>query len=335
MTDASFCEQLLNEKQQRDIRRLYNVPLARFTPGNPYLSGQFTKMQLDMRRKVEILKFSANKSSTQTNNLTKNQKFALLARGSIPSPSQSKMTNNDTNCDADKRIPRPTSSSGVPGPVTYLYEDDTVPLYNYSGFNTRTYPDYVPNDLEPWQFEILSNVLAYNNNDATSYYLIINNYIDNTQYNYTVTTPIGITVGGIIPPNYSYPVGFSGNIQISLSNASISVYYNDSKVGTFPASSVANFNMTIKIPTNSGSTSKSFSVNQFLGNLVFNNIQLFTEPSYVYTFAINAGVSISPDDTGLFTYKGTISNITSDSIQGCTMISHTGTVNNGASIASV
>jgi hypothetical protein len=325
MTDASFCEQLLHEKEQHDIKQLYNVPLARFTPGNPYSSGKFTQMQLDMRRKVEILKYRANKSSTQTNNLTKNQKFALLARGSIPSRSQ---TANNTKCEKDKLIPRPTSSSGVPGPVTYLYEDSAVPLYNYSGFNTRTYPDYIPNNLDPWQFVIIPNALAYASNSAISYYLIINNNIDNSRYNYTVTTPIGVTIEGIIPPS-----DFSGNYTVSLSNADISVYYNSSKVGKISASNISNFNMKIEIPENTGSTSKSFSVTQFLGNLVFTHIRLFTEPSYVYKFVLTVEVSISTDVDVVYTSIRTIANITRpNSIEGCTMISHTGTVNAGASI---
>lgn len=336
MTDASFCEQLVNEKEQNSIKARYNVPLPRFTPNNPYLSGQFTKTQLDMRRKVEILKYSANKSSTQTNNLTKNQKFALLVRGAIPSPKPTNSnTNSNTNteCSADKLIPRPTTSSDVPGPVMYLYEDDTVPLYNYSDFNTRSYPDYVPNNLDPWQFIVLKNVLSYNNNDANAYYLIINSYIENSQYKYTVTTPIGITVGGIIPAGSD----FSGNVFISLQNVSLNVYYNGGLVGTFQAASVANFNMTIRIPSNSTNTSVSFSATQFIGNVSFPNMILFTEPNYVYTIGVNAGVSISPDDTGLFTSKGTITNITSDRnvVQGCTMVSHTGVVNPGASIVSV
>ena len=332
MTDASFCEQLVNEKEQNSIKQRYNVPLPRFTPDNPYLSGQFTKTQLDMRRKVEILKYSANKSSTQTNNLTKNQKFALLVRGAIPSPNPIN-NNTNTDCSADRLIPRPTTSSGVPGPVMYLYEDDTVPLYNYSDFNTRSYPDYVPNNLDPWQFIVLKNVLSYNNNDANVYYLIINSYIDNSQYNYTITTPIGITVGGIIPP----VPDFSGNVFISLQNVSLNVYYNGGLVGKFQAASVTNFNMTIKLPSNSTTSPVSFSATQFVGNVTFPNMILLTEPNYVYTIDVNAGVSISPDNTGLFTSKGTITNITSDqdAVQGCIMVSHTGIVNPGASIVSV
>lgn len=332
MSDASFCEQLVNEREQNSIKQRYNVPLPRFTPNNPYLSGQFTKMQLDMRRKVEILKYSANKSSTQTNNLTKNQKFALLVRGAIPSPKPNN-NNTDIDCSADKLIPRPTTSSGVPGPITYLYEDDTVPLYNYSDFNTRSYPDYVPNNLDPWQFIVLRNVLSYNNNDATAYYLIINSYIDNSQYNYTVTTPIGITVGGVIPARSV----FSGNIFISLQQVSLKVYYNGGLAGTFQAASVANFNMTIRIPSNPTDTSVSFSATQFIGNVTFPNMILLTESNYVYTIDVNAGVNISPDNTGLFTSKGTITNITSNQnmVQGCTMVSHTGIMNPGASIVSV
>ena len=198
MTDASFC-------QQRTLRQMYNVPLARFTPTNPYASGQFTKMQLDMRRKAEILKYSANKSSTQTNSLTKKQQFALLIKGGIASPSQAVMKSDSVTCAADELILTPTSACDVPGPVMYLYNDETVPLYNYSEFNTRTYAEFVPTNQGNWQFIVQSDVLLNNNGTSNIYYLIINNKINQPLYTYNIVTPVAITIAGSIPRDYSHP----------------------------------------------------------------------------------------------------------------------------------
>lgn len=63
---------------------LFNNPQSRYTPANPY-NGTFTKEQLDMRRKVEILKYSNSTSSTKTNNLTNAQKFTQLISGRLQS----------------------------------------------------------------------------------------------------------------------------------------------------------------------------------------------------------------------------------------------------------
>lgn len=70
--------------EQRKIQMLYNVPPVRYNPLSPYVQyPQFTKQQFDMRRKAEILEYSANKSNTKTNNLTKSQKWAQLINGGI------------------------------------------------------------------------------------------------------------------------------------------------------------------------------------------------------------------------------------------------------------
>ena len=334
-TDASYCEQLAIGQQQRRIAQLYNVPLARFTPENPYLSHKYTKMQLDMRRKAEVLKFSSNRVPGQTNSLTKKEKYSLLVKGNYQSPSQQTLNQQNADCAADQLIPTPTSSCDVPGPVQYLYDDESVPLYNFSVFNTRTYPDYVPTNNDPWQFVVLSNTTIYTNQSQNVYYLIINKLINQPQYTYSITTPIGLILSGSVPPFYVRPPDFSGNVVIRLQSASLGIYYNNSLVKTVSASTVANYSMTVNIPPNTGTTAKSFSATQFVGNLFFNRFQLFTSPTYVYTFVLSVIVTITPSDTGLINYIGVSANMnTNDVSQGCTVISHTGSVNLGASISS-
>ena len=104
---------------QRKQYLLFNKPPVRYNPPNPY--PNFTQEQLNMRRKVEVLKY--NKNSTQGPQLTKAQKLSqMLTRTS----NLSRLV-----CPNDKYIPVLTSASGVPGPPIYLVEDDNVPLYNY------------------------------------------------------------------------------------------------------------------------------------------------------------------------------------------------------------
>lgn len=320
-TESTFCH------QQRTVIQLYNKPLIRFTPTNPYVS--YTKLQLDMRRKTEILKYSSNKSSSQTNNTTKKEQYAALARRRYPPSSQ-------TNCNP---MPMPTSASNVPGPVTYLYSDETVPLYNYSDFNARTYPDYVPTNLDPWQFVTLDNVLIYDNGARNVYYLIIRNSINQPQSNYKIITPIGLSVAGAVPSSSTSAI----NAFIQLKTVSLSVYYNDNLVKAFNASTIANFDISLNLPSNtSSSVAAPFSTTNFIGNLVFENVLLYTSPTYVYTFALTVDFTLTTTPTNVsantFTYIAYLANIipsTTFQTTGCTVTlnpTNTG-INAGSSIS--
>jgi hypothetical protein len=320
-TDISFCE-------QRRLTQLYNIPLARFTPVNPYSSG-YTKFQLDMRRKTEILKYSPNKSSTQTNNLTKKERFALLSRGGKNSLSPESIN----SCES---LPTPTSSSNVPGPIMLLKYDTNIPLYNYSDFNTRSYPDFVPTDETPWQFISMQNELIYDNGTSSIYYLIINNYVDQPRYNYTIIVPTGFSIGGTIPNSYVPPIDFSGGImQLNVTEATLSVYYSDNLVTTSSATSLENAKMKIIVPVNNGT--RPFNAMRFIGNLQFNNIQLYTAPTYVYKFSLTVNITITPT-TNVVSYLAVIANMTSSgsSSTGCIILdSLTSDINSGSSISGI
>lgn len=75
-------DQTCNTLQQRTAFLQMSMPSLRFDGvANPYLNTGYTPAQLDMRRKVEILQY--NKNSSQTNKLTKSQKFANAIGRSI------------------------------------------------------------------------------------------------------------------------------------------------------------------------------------------------------------------------------------------------------------
>jgi hypothetical protein len=58
---------------------LNNIPPIRMNLLSPY--PKYERFDLDMRRKVEILKYDNNNSNTKTNNFTKNQKWSMLING--------------------------------------------------------------------------------------------------------------------------------------------------------------------------------------------------------------------------------------------------------------
>jgi hypothetical protein len=78
--DISYCTIV----QQRKLQMLFNTPVNRYNPVSPYVQYPNTsKMQFDMRRKAEILQYTASKSNTKTNNFTKAEKWAQMVNGYV------------------------------------------------------------------------------------------------------------------------------------------------------------------------------------------------------------------------------------------------------------
>lgn len=123
--------------QQRLQAQLTNKPPPRneLQP-SPYELG-FTRFQLDMRRKVEILEYSAVKQNSKTNNPTRAQKWSHFVRNGTGVSQRviEQIANNQQAaselCPEDRFIPKPTSASDIPGPIIDLVYDPNVPLYNY------------------------------------------------------------------------------------------------------------------------------------------------------------------------------------------------------------
>jgi hypothetical protein len=116
---------------------LFNVPPTRYTPISPYeLNPAITQYELDMRRKVEILKYKKNTVGA----LSKKQQFVQAIKGAAQRRNYSQTQiaemqmggNNEISCP-----PTISTSAGVPGPAFYLSLDANVPLYNYAV--TKTY----------------------------------------------------------------------------------------------------------------------------------------------------------------------------------------------------
>lgn len=289
MVDSSYCE-------QRKLNQLFNIPPARFELSiiNPYLSGTYTKFDLDMRRKAEILKYSSARMSTQTNSMTKKDKFAGLVKGSIPSKT--------TPCyDITKRTP--TSACDVPGPAMYLYNDPTVPLYNYATGN-RSYAFVLPNPTEKWRAIVQANTLFNADSSGVSFYLQITRQIDQPEYTYAVSIPIGVSISTLITSNM---VG-NPNMTIDITNIRISVLYNGRLVNSeYYSNPVSDISMKVNV---TGASGETLSIRHYIGTGLFPEITLYTEYGYVYTVYMQATVSAylgnaedNPPDIALNTAK--------------------------------
>lgn len=142
--------------QQKRERALANRPPTRFLAISPYRNYAFnddgtvnnfessstgyTKNQLDMRRKVEILKYDKRNGKQ-----TSSQRYATLVKGLGRRININTAENirSITQCDL---IPKPLSSSNVPparnesGRNQMLVMQPSIPLYNYN-VQVGTFPN--------------------------------------------------------------------------------------------------------------------------------------------------------------------------------------------------
>ena len=120
-TDSNVC----NIYKQRKTSALFSTPLPRFELVSPF--PKFTQYQLDMRRKVEVLKYDRQNSKVPS--YTKKTQFSRIMKGlNPPLP----ITTATLNCPNDEYLPTPSYNSGIPGPPISLKFDPNVPLYNFT-----------------------------------------------------------------------------------------------------------------------------------------------------------------------------------------------------------
>ena len=281
-------------KQRREYL-LGRTPFVRNEIVSPYPT--FTKLQLDMRRKVEVLKYKKN--STQARNLTAKEKQAQILRGNY--------RGNVLYCADDKNIPVKTSSSDVPGPIITLQEDPTVPLYNYITNQFSPAVSFTESD-EKWSLSILPNVTVADSTttdadstttdadstttdaDTIIATLLVKDAIDNTTYYYTYSTPYVLTIEG-----NNIPIDASGEtISITINNPRIKVLYQSSELANSESNTNSNFvtsieNTSVEVklePDSSNTNTFSYSAQIYLGTITLSNISVDTYPGISYNFAL-------------------------------------------------
>jgi len=316
-----------NIYKQRQKMQLLNIPPTRYTPISPY--PMYTRFQLDMRRKTEILKYSANKTNTKTNNFTKSEKWAQLISGNFQRRTYSQSaisnsTNNIIGCSSNESVLTPTSACDVPGPIMYLYNDDSIPLYNYTV--TRSYSILDDNNIYKWNINPYNDILCENGNETYVSLLGILKDIQNDNTTFRLTTSVGIYVVGTIDySNTSYEgyEGYPNNLTFSISNIGCNIYYNDTIAATTTAS-ISGLNTLVLDIENS--SIGEFSASLYVGNITFNDFTLYTKPNMVYDIELTFTLTYT-NDVGepYFTYikKGVYCNLSSSNTNlsdNCTIV---------------
>ena len=314
---------------QRRQQSLYNKPPSRINMISPYETTNYTKFDLDMRRKAEILKYQ--KGSTKGNNLTKNQKWAQIVKGNTqslsPSYINSVTTSETLNTKAIECVlmKTPLSASNVPPDpnVPFLYDDETVPLYNYiNPISTRAYGfiDTPLNVNSILQLDIIPNTIC-ESNIANKIASIL--FLDNAdQSAYTIdimNIPLAIFIQGDLSG-----IILNENIinALVINSIQLNVYYNDNIVPdrsiyqyTYsPTNILQSYNANISANTiTDGNTFKGI---QYIGNISISNILLYTSPGFIYDLKLKVNLSYFPSRYPNIPsiHVSIISNITPDKI---------------------
>jgi hypothetical protein len=274
---------------QRRIGMLFNTPPPRFTPVNPYTknaNGQlnFTKQQLDMRRKVEILRY--DKSSTQGNKPTKKEQWSHIntrktsIRKSVGNISLLPGVTVASGVDCST-VPTSSKQANVPGPAITLQLDKSVPLYNY-GSPVRSFGILDKNNTEP--YEVISNgqiKTFYDDSYGFLACLKILDSIDETSKLFQLSLPF--TLGYSKNNGISSSLDISGSIYVNApatGNNTTKIYYS----GTETNSGTHTFQMD-----NSGTIFSDSSANTvesgLVGTIIIDNIFAQTQPNYFYEIA--------------------------------------------------
>jgi hypothetical protein len=161
----------------------------------------YSKKQLDMRRKYEILQYKDNgvingkrtKKVLYTNLMNNNRN-----RYTISVPENNGVTVYSTNaCPDDDKIAVPTTSSGVPGPTEMIYYEPDVPLYMF-GYQKNDYA-ILPKVLDKSNIaQIISNTnIPININQLTHIFtMIFNEYTPQGDQSINISIPMLINIIG-------------------------------------------------------------------------------------------------------------------------------------------
>ena len=365
--DVSYCAIV----QQRKLQMLFNQPVNRYNTVSPYVQyPNITQTQFDMRRKAEILQYSAAKSNTKTNNFTKAEKWAQMINGHVQTNpyndivvknivyvessdnikyskipvvtetvikypdtyiTSTDINGNITNtvvkrnipvCDIDA-ISIPTSSSDVPGPIINLIKDNSIPLYNYATRNNN-YGIQNEEDTRDIKYSTINNTLCIDGVETTLFSLYIVNNNDEYAKIFNFNTPLSLYFQSDVSNSLSaYDISFQ-NLSLSLSNISLNIYYNNSKVSlsrtpniTIPITNTGYYDISLNKTAGNNPRYTRYSGQLYIGMLNISNIYLFTQPGYVYTVKLQCNMNYSAAYNAIYTsyftniLSGVICNTTS------------------------
>lgn len=317
----------INMLDQKRRNALLNVPPARYDnlAKNPYVQVNpatqmlYTKFDLDMRRKAEVLEYNANKTSRMTNNLTKREKWAAVVNGAYQQRTysqafikQNTLPNGYVQvCPSGNIIQTPSSASDVPGPSILLYMDPSIPLYNYtSDVGNAAYA--IINDMYtptlPYGYTKETNISIPRTISVssgiqfttfTSIYLM--NPPEQTTMTFSIQTPISLQISNqmITSPGTLYAE--TGAFTIYATNVFLRPMFSTSPVilsnsptitTNFQYSSSSPLSMDLSMNVANPYT---YSANVYFGSVSINGLTFRSIKGYIYDIQLGVEYTLIPN----------------------------------------
>lgn len=307
MTDNNnFCTSYQNIVTAKKQALLFNIPKTRYDnlKNSPYIEepdANQRKYELDMRRKVEILKYNRNNGQP-----TKKQSWSQIANGRNPyariiSQTQIQQGISQICADAIGKLdtaPTLSSNAGIPGPAFMIKLDSNVPLYNYQNSIQNVYG--VENTTSGQEYTVEMNYDQYMNSNVSSsvsnlFSLYIQPDITRIYKTFRASIPIAVEFSG-----YITDTGSNKYIAINTfaaSNFALKTYFGGNLVPPETQTLTYQFeNGSIDLsgtyiePTNTyiaGNLANNyFNAILFYGNLLVSGIWVSTQPYYSYNFRL-------------------------------------------------
>ncbi len=314
MTEQDDCVNIQQERDEMIAFKNSKKMSLRFEIKSPYTTSvlsdpnnerktnpKFTQQQLDMRRKVEILKYS--KQSFTSGNFSNRQNFSRLMRSN-------KNVKTNIVCRNDELLPSLSTSCDVPGPPIILQLDPSVPLYNYeSGRNIFS----LSNDTSDFTYDFNADVNVPVND--TTYTTFMNLYINNIESDFsdfTVVIPVGINIVGDISNNNVSINDISSN-TLTIDSLDLRVLYHDTQMDAITINSNVEDQIVKSFVFNidsNATSNETFKISQYLYNIVITNLRLPTQRGFVYKFQARGSMAIANNSS---TYTNTEVNLEDNS----------------------
>ena len=298
---------------QRRRQQILSYPINRLEISSPYANTSYTQMQLNMKRKVQILKYQ-----TKDKNLfTKSDNWALLNK---QTNSKTIFTNrmieplfhrdintyinyitppyiDYTTCpNSNTVVIQQSNKSDVPGPIIDLYDDPNVPLYMYNESrvfgiqesDAVVHMNYIYNS----NYYIPDNILT----DLYIHYVLANSKEVTTEQ-FDVSLPFSLYINATVKPYATSGIGNgshiniseSSNILISLKSVSFRIVYNNTTINTGDTVSFSHLTdkeYSFDISFTKMSDTDSITAIKYIGTIDISNINITTIPGFIYDMKV-------------------------------------------------
>jgi len=315
--NQAVCEIISSLISQKKQAGYYNVPPPRLNIISPY--PIYSKQQLDMRRKIEILKYTSAQQNTKQNTQTKKRQFADLVKNAGVSNSKISQyaTNSGTNliCLSNLNKPISTTACDVPGPPMMLYYDPSVPLYNYGNYkNNRSfavinvkldavyssYTQNIVNFVSGNFYSLIADEIISKDIGAEYTYsgtigsLVINGNPSNSVYNFNISTPVAVWFNSSIRSMQDIGVYYNDkqpltimdevSLVIHIESIQVLVYYENKVVKSVTVMNDSKSTIFVDTICNLNTADSLFYAIQYVGMLKISNLTLDAPPQTTYTF---------------------------------------------------